>query len=96
MFTIDVVFSPGNQKSAFEHLKTKRDGYGPDGMLLSELEDYWQINGEDICQKIKLGDYRPGVVQIKEYLNKRGKKRNISCINSIDRFILRLLAQKMK
>lgn len=43
-----------------------------------------------------MDDYRPEVIQIKEYLNKRGKKRNISCINSIDRFILRLLAQKMK
>ena len=51
MFTIDEVFSQGNQKSAFDHLKTKRDGHGPDGMLLSELEEYWQINGEEICQK---------------------------------------------
>ena len=70
MFTIDEVLSQSNQKSAFEHLKTRRDGHGPDGMQLSELEEYWQINGEDICQKIKLGDYRPGVIQIKEFLEK--------------------------
>lgn len=96
MFTIDEMLSQSNQESAFEHLKTKRDGHGPDGMLLSELEEYWQINGSDICQKIKHGNYQPGVVQIKDYLNKHGKKRSISCINSIDRFILRLLAQKLR
>ena len=96
MLTIEEILSESNQKIALEHLKTKRDGRGPDGMLLSELEEYWKINQNDICQSIRLGNYKPGVVQIKEYLNKRGKKRNISCINSIDRFILRLLAQKLK
>lgn len=95
MFTIDEVLSKNNQMRALEHLKTKRDGHGPDGMMLSELEEYWHINGADICEQIRLDNYQPGVVQIKEYLDKRGKKRSISCINSIDWFILRLLAQKL-
>ena len=96
MLTIEEVLSKSNQERAFEHLKSKRDGHGPDGMLLSELEEYWKVNGEDICQKIRIGNYQPGVIQIKEYLNKRGKRRNISCIDSVDRFILRLLAQKLR
>ena len=96
MLTIEEVLSQSNQNRAFEHLKTKRDGHGPDGMWLSELEEYWKINGDDICENIIKSSYQPGVVQIKENLNKRGKKRSISCINSIDRFILRLLAQKLR
>ena len=96
MLTIEEVLSQSNQNRAFEHLKTKRDGHGPDGMWLSELEEYWKINGDDICENIIKSSYQPGVVQIKEHLNKRGKKRSISCINSIDRFILRLLAQKLR
>lgn len=96
MLTLDEIFSKSNQLRAMEHLKTKKDGHGPDGMLLSELEEYWQINGDDIFQNIKRGSYQPGVVQIKEYLNRRGKKRSISAINSIDRLVLRLLAQKLR
>lgn len=96
MLTIEEVLSKSNQERAFEHLKSKRDGHGPDGMLLSELEEYWKVNGKDICQKIKMDNYQPGVIQIKECLNKRGKRRNISCIDSVDRFILRLLAQKLR
>jgi len=79
-----------------KHLRTKRNGKGLDGMLLSELEEYWKLNGDDICQRIRDGKYQPGIVLIKEYINSHGKRRNISCMNSVDRFITRLLAQKMR
>ena len=59
MLTIEEILSESNQKIALEHLKTKRDGRGPDGMLLSELEEYWKINQNDICQSIRLGNYKP-------------------------------------
>jgi len=96
MITINEILSENNQKKAFEHLKTKRNGCGIDGMLLSKFEEYWKLNGESICEQIRKQEYKPGIVLIKEYLNKKGKKRSISCMNSIDRFITRLLAQKLK
>ncbi len=96
MITIDEILSENNQKKAFEHLKTKRDGCGIDGMHLSELEEYWKLNGENICEQIRKQEYKPGIVLIKQYLNKKGKRRNISCMNSIDRFITRLLAQSLR
>ena len=65
-------------------------------MHLSELEEYWKLNGENICEQIRKQEYKPGIVLIKQYLNKKGKRRNISCMNSIDRFITRLLAQSLR
>ena len=62
----------------------------------SEETEYWKINGECICEQIRKSEYRPGIVLIKEYLNKKGKKRSISCLNSIDRYITRLIAQKLR
>lgn len=53
MITIDEILSENNQKKAFELLKTKRDGYGIDGMHLSELEEYWKLNGENMCEQIR-------------------------------------------
>ena len=96
MITIDEILSKNNQKKAFEHLKTKRDSCGIDGMRLSELEEYWKLNGENICEQIRKQEYKPGIVLIKQYLNKKGKRRNISCMNSIDRFVTRLLAQNLR
>lgn len=96
MITIDEILSENNQKKAFEHLKTKRDSCGIDGMRLSELEEYWKLNGENICEQIRKQEYKPGIVLIKQYLNKKGKRRNISCMNSIDRFVTRLLAQNLR
>lgn len=75
MITIDEILSENNQRKAFEHLKTKRDGCGIDGMHLSELEEYWKLNGENICEQIRRQEYKPSIVLIKPYLNKKGKFR---------------------
>lgn len=95
MFTIDEVFSKKNQKLAFEHFKLKKDGCGSDGMRLSELEQYWNINGNRIIEEVKNQKYQPGLVLIHEHINKTGKRRNIANFNVIDRFITRLLSQKL-
>ena len=71
MLKIDEILSNENQKNALEHFRTKRDGCGLDGMLLSELEEYWKINGECICEQIRKSEYRPGIVLIKEYIKRR-------------------------
>ena len=96
MFGMDELFSKRNQRDAFVHFAAKKDGCGPDGMLVSELENYWKLNGERIIQEVREGAYEPGVVECFEVLGSSGKKRVVSNLNVIDRFITRLLAQKLK
>lgn len=95
MFTIDEMLSKNNQRLAFEHFSTKKEGRGPDGMYLSELEKYWRMNQRLIVEELKNCEYQPGIIQIREYINKTGKRRNIANFNVLDRFITRLLSQKL-
>ena len=96
MFTVEELLSKKNQSYAFAHFEMKKDGAGSDGMRVSELKEYWEMNHERIIQEIKEGNYQPGIVKIYEVTNGRGKRRNISSLNVVDRFITRLLSQKMK
>lgn len=69
---------------------------GMDKMKLSELEDYWNMNHQRIEDELKKGIYQPGIIYNYEIINPRGKKRVISSLNVIDRFVARLLAQKLR
>lgn len=96
MFTVDELLSKRNQNNALMHLNTKKDSTGPDGMRLSELSDYWRINHERIEQEIRDGVYQPGIIKNYEILKDSGKRRIISNMNVLDRFITRLLSQKLQ
>ena len=96
MFSIEELFSKRNQRDAFLHFSTKKDGVGPDQMRLSELENYWKLNEQRIIQDVKNGTYQPGIIQNHEILNRRGKRRIVSSLCVIDRFLTRLLSQKLK
>ena len=65
-------------------------------MRLSELENYWKLNEQRIIQDVKNGTYQPGIIQNHEILNRRGKRRIVSSLCVIDRFLTRLLSQKLK
>lgn len=95
MFTVDELLSKRNQKEAFDYLSTKKDSAGCDGIKLSELQEYWTLNGERICREIREGNYYPGTIELFDILKPSGKKRTLSRLNSIDRFITRLLEQKL-
>lgn len=95
MFTIEEVLSKRNQRDALAHFSHKKEGCGPDKMLVSDLPEYWNLNKEKIMTEILEQRYKPGYVQQYELLNKSGKKRTISNFNVIDRFITRLLSQKL-
>jgi group II intron reverse transcriptase/maturase len=96
MFSMEEMLSKKNQREAFSFLKNKKDGMGADGMPLSELEDYWKINSERICSELKKGKYTPGIIKCTEIINNRGKRRVISNLCTVDRFITRLLYQKLR
>ena len=96
MFTIDDLLSEENIKQAFTHFRNKKNGKGADGIPLSDLEEYWKLNHETIEKQLRSGTYEPGVVKESEIVNGKGKRRTISLLNTIDRFITRLLAQELK
>lgn len=96
MFNIDELLSKKNQARALAHFKTKRDGHGPDGVFLSELEEYWRLNGERVMADIRAGTYKPGIVRRYEIVGNNGKRRFIANMNVVDRFVERLLQQKLQ
>ncbi len=95
MFTLEELFSKRNQREAFLHLSGKPNRVGSDGVLLSELADYWSMNSEIIRKVIEQGKYRPSLIYQTDFIKKSGGKRKISSFGTVDRFILRLLEQKL-
>lgn len=92
---IEDVLSEENLLEAMESFEGKRDSCGTDGVKLSALGEYWEANGEKIKKAILEGKYRMGLVQQHEIMNAKGKKRTISLMNTVDRFIYRALMQEM-
>ena len=93
--TIENVLSEENLLEAKGALSGKRDSCGVDGVKLSSLDEYWEVNGEKIKKTILDGEYSLGLVQQQEIMNTKGKKRTISIMNTVDRFIYRALMQEM-
>ena len=96
MFTMEEMLSKRNQREAMTFLQNRKGGFGADGMPLSELENYWKLNEQKISSELKEGSYVPGIIKCTEIINNKGKKRVISNLSTIDRFITRLLYQKIK
>ena len=92
---IENVLSDENLVLAKESLQGKRDSCGVDGIKISMFDDYWKVNGEKIKQEIYAGKYVPGIVKLHEIVNAKQKRRSISLMNTVDRFIYRALMQEM-
>lgn len=96
MFTLEELFSEENQKEAIRYFLEKPEERGLDGIPVSEIEECWRLNGTQIMSEIREGNYEPAIVESFEHLSKKGKVRTISKLSKEDRFITRLLAQKLK
>ena len=95
MLTIEEVLSKRNQREAFRHFQNKKNGKGEDGVFLADLKEYWDLNKELIIQSILDQTYKPGIVTNVTVVNHKAKRRVISKLNVVDRFITRLLSQKL-
>lgn len=93
--TLEDIFAKEQIEASLKDLLTKKDSCGIDGMYLTELPEYWKINGDDILQMIFVGEYEPGPVRNTEIVNYKGKKRIITLYNSIDRLILKCIAERL-
>ena len=78
-----------------ESFEGKRDSCGTDGVKLSALGEYWEANGEKIKKAILEGKYKNGSCATTRDYECKGKKRTISLMNTVDRFIYRALMQEM-
>lgn len=96
MLTLPDVFSESNISHAFEHLLRAKDSSGVDGLRLSELQEYWDLNKEALIDEISTGVYVPGIIKEVEILQPNNKKRRITNICSVDRLILRALVQLLE
>ena len=96
MFDIDELLSSSNQELALAAFRTKKDGAGPDGMRVSELDDYWKANHELLEQQIREGTYSPGIVRCFEISTRSAKQREIASINVVDRFVEKLIQLKLR
>ena len=85
------IFTKEKMDEAVEHLSLKNDSCGVDGIMISEYKAYYDLNSEQIRQKLLSGKYKPDVVQIVETLMKNGKRRPISKYTCTDRVILDVL-----
>lgn len=93
--TLEDVFESENIESALKDLEGKRDSCGSDGIYLSDLKEYWSVNGSDIIQLIMEESYTPAIVRAEEIINSKGKRRTIYLFSSIDRLILKCLSVKI-
>lgn len=95
MITIEDVLSDENQALALDSLSIKPNGAGIDRMLLSELREFWKLNKDRIIEEIYEFKYQPGLIMEYEIINDKGKRRLVNRYNSIDRFITRMISQKL-
>ena len=95
MFDVEELLSKRNQRNALEHLLSKKEGCGIDGIRISEFKEYWEVKHLNIEKEIREGTYIPGIVKTYEIVNNRGKKRSVSSLNVTDRMISRMLTQKL-
>lgn len=94
--TFERVFGEENIADALEALSRKRDSSGADGVMLSDVGRFWEINGLGIMASVRKGRYEPEMVRLVEIVNDKGKKRPIAIMSSVDRLILRAVTQLLE
>lgn len=90
---IEQLFSKSNLEEAQASFNIKHNSAGYDGVLLSDVFEYFDLNREEIISSILEHKYVCKKTMLSEMLNYKGKRRIIAKMCSIDRYISRLLEQ---
>lgn len=90
---LERIFEPENVDVALKHLADKHDAFSLDGIQLSDLPNYLDINGKRLKNQVLNGTYTPYDVVGFYQLNRNGKHRFITTFATTDRYLLRLLYQ---
>lgn len=91
MVTIDDLLAEDNVSACLASFRRRRDGAGPDGLRVSELDEWWRANHEIVEGRIRSGTYCPGMVRVHEVSTNSGKQRQIASINVADRLVEKFL-----
>lgn len=87
------IFNEKNIKEANISLTEKNNSCGKDGMMLSDVYEYFVLNRDKIIASIKDKKYKCKTTLLQEMLNYKGKKRIIAKMCSVDRLIARAMEQ---
>lgn len=93
---LEDVFSDTAIEESLGYLEGKRDSSGPDGVALSGIRNFWDMNRDSLLSELAEERYQPGNVQMVEIVTYKGKHRTIAAYNSIDRLLLRCMAQGLQ
>lgn len=89
------IFKEENVIISVENLLTKKESCGIDGILVSQYEEYWNMNKDKILDSIWKGTYQPDAVQSVDLLKRNGKKRTIYKYTCTDRVILDVIKREI-
>ena len=87
------ILSKDNIESAIRQVKANKGSPGIDGMKVSEAEDYFKENGEDIYNCIRLRKYKPLPVKRVEIPKPDGSKRPLGIPSVKDRVLQQAIVQ---
>lgn len=90
---LEKILSPENLGQAIRQVKRNKGAAGIDGMMVGELEAYWEANGRELKEKIRKRKYKPSPVLRVEIPKPNGGIRNLGIPTVIDRSIQQAIAQ---
>lgn len=90
------VFTKDNANEAIKSFVKKDDGVTSDGLKVSDLKEFWDLNGKQAVLEVLSGKYKPSIVKNVEITNDKGKRRTISILGAMDRIISRMIAQELQ
>lgn len=90
---LEEILSKDNINLAIKQVKANKGSPGIDGMKVSELEDYFKENGEDLFNKIRIRKYKPLPVKRVEIPKSDGSKRPLGIPSVKDRVFQQAIVQ---
>lgn len=91
--TVGKILNQDNINKAIE-IVVKRGGKpGADGIKPCDLKEYWEENGTAIMDSIISMKYEPDIANQFEQLNRKGRRRKFTLLNTVDRMIARAVSQ---
>jgi len=90
---LEKILSPENMGQAIQQVKRNKGAAGIDGIMVVELEAYWEANGEEIKSQIRERKYKPNPVLRVEIPKPNGGVRELGIPTVTDRSIQQAIAQ---
>lgn len=90
---LEEILSKDNINLAIKQVKANKGSPGIDGMKVSELDDYFKENGEDLFNKIRIRKYKPLPVKRVEIPKSDGSKRPLGIPSVKDRVFQQAIVQ---